>query len=63
MPQNKFGEEMPEDEQAYREQMLALKQEYGALVQRGAPIPEVDAVRERMARLASWWEHHTTPPQ
>ncbi len=54
MAQNKFGEEMPEDEQEIKEQLFALKQEYFVLVQQGAPVSEVDAVREKAARLETW---------
>ena len=63
MPQNKFGEDMPEDPQAFQEQLLAVKAEWAALVERGAPVPEVDAVRQRWARLVSWWEQFTAGQQ
>ncbi len=54
---NKFREEMPEDEQEIKERLFELKHEYMLLVQQGAPVSEVDAVRDRAAGLESWRKH------
>ncbi len=54
---SKYGEEMPEEEEEIKKRLFELKQEYKLLVQSGAPVSEVEDVRDRAARLESWRKH------
>lgn len=44
-------QDLPKDKERIRERMMELKQIYLTLVQQGAPVSEVDAIRDDMAKL------------
>jgi hypothetical protein len=59
MAQNKFGEDMPQTEQEYKEELFELKRQYFYLHEQGAPISEAEPIRAKAKRLQSWWKHFT----
>jgi hypothetical protein len=54
---DKLGQELPKTVEETQRILAELKIERGLLVQRGAPVHEVDVLRRRARSLESWLQH------
>jgi hypothetical protein len=56
MDNPKFAD-LPKDEQLLKQRLYELKLEWAALVERGAPIHEVEAILSEMQRIKIFRQH------